>query len=112
MYINLLFITLLIVFALDTTDFYETISSAITKALTHGKLSQPRYIKPFSCSLCMTFWTGLFYIIFFGSFSVGAVAYVGLLSFLTPVFADLLHLIKDTLTRIIDDIRNYFNINA
>jgi len=110
MYLNIFLITLLIVFALDCTDFYETISSGLNKALTHGKFSNAKYLKPFCCSLCMTWWCGLIYVCVAG-FSVSAVAYVALMAFCTPVFKDVLLLFRDVLTRCVDDLRNYFNIN-
>jgi hypothetical protein len=111
MYLNLFLICLLLVFIIDLTDFYDTVATAFVRWLTHGKLSKPVYVKPFRCSLCLTWWVGLVYVLVCGSFSVGALAFVGLLSFLTPVFADCLHLFKDTLTAGVDALREYFKIN-
>lgn len=111
MYLNIFLLTLLIVFIIDTTDFYETVSTAIIKALTHGKLKQPKYIKPFSCSLCLSWWVGLVYVCIAG-FSITAVAYVALMAFLTPIFRDLLYFVRDLFTEVIDELREYFKINS
>lgn len=110
MYLNIFLIALLFVFVIDLTDAYENISTAINKALTRGKLHEPKYIKPFCCSLCLTWWVGLIYVCVAG-FSLTAVAFVALMAFLTPIFKDVLLLLKDIITEVFDELREFFNIN-
>ena len=56
MIINLLLINLIISYIIDISGAVDSIKSTIKKVLTKGKMSDPNYnIKPFDCSLCMTF---------------------------------------------------------
>lgn len=110
MYLNIFLLTLLIVFVLDCTDFYDNVFQTISKALTHGKFTKVKYIKPFSCSLCMSWWCGLAYLLIVGALSVGSVAYVALMAFLTPIFKDLLFFVRELLTEVIDELSQFFNL--
>lgn len=98
---DLLLIGIIVTFCLDTSGFYREITTAISGWMTNGKIKKPIMIKPFCCSLCMTFWIGLAYILFSGAFSIGMVAYLCLVSYLTPVYNDLMVLIRDWLEKII-----------
>lgn len=104
-YLNLLMITAIIVFIIDISGFIQEMEEIIRKhffpQLPKGTIHIP---KPFSCSLCLTFWTGILYLIF-TKFSIALLAYVSLLAFLTPVIADILMGIKDLLVRITSKIR-------
>ena len=110
MYLNIFLLTLLIVFVLDCTDFYDNIFQAISKALTHGKFTKVKHIKPFACSLCMSFWVGLAYLLIVGALSVGSIAYVALMAFLTPILKDVLFFVRDLLTEVIDEMSAFFNL--
>lgn len=44
--------------------------------------------KPFSCSLCSTWWTGLIYLFCTRNFSIEGVAWVALFAFLAKPIAD------------------------
>ena len=94
-YINILLIGLIMVFALDVSGFYQEITSIISGWMTNGKIKKPIMIKPFCCSLCMTFWLSLIYTIVMNQFSIPMMAYCCLVAFLTPVFNDLLVLLAD-----------------
>lgn len=56
---NLLMISFVICFIVDISGIIESIESALSKWLK-GKAQLP---KPFNCSLCLTFWVGLIYVI-------------------------------------------------
>lgn len=95
---DLLIMTCVIVWIIDLTDIIETIKKQIWKYVWNGKKEYKVYtLKPIDCSLCMTWWTGLIYLIIVGKFNLMMIGLVGLLSFLTPVIRDGLNLIKDIL---------------
>lgn len=100
-YIDILLIALITVFGLDVSGFYQEITTIISGWLTNGKIKKPITLKPFSCSLCMTFWVSLIYILILGAFSLPMLAYVCLVAYLTPVFADLMRLFMECLKTII-----------
>lgn len=95
---DLLIMTCVIVWIIDLTDIVEVIKKQIWKYVWNGKKEYKEYtLKPIDCSLCMTWWTGLIYLIIVGKFNLMMIGLVGLLSFLTPVIRDGLNLIKDIL---------------
>lgn len=88
--INVLLIAAVWVFLLDVSGAWQEVTAIISGWLTNGKIKKPFQLKPFSCSLCMTFWASLIYIIASGCFSLPMLAYVCLVSMLTPRLKDLL----------------------
>lgn len=100
-YINILMIGLIMVFALDVSGFWNEITSIISGWLTNGQIKKPITLKPFSCSLCMTFWLSLIYVIIMNSFSLPMVGYICLIAFLTPIFNDIMVFVRETLKTII-----------
>ena len=107
LYLNLLIISFCVVYVIDISGFYDEMSAIISGWLTHGKRKEPFYIKPFCCSLCMTLWTTLLYILIVGSVTIPTIGYCFLLSFLAPTFKDILQNVNDCLAfinAIINDI--------
>ena len=94
------------VFVLDVSGFWREFSSRLKGWLTHGAMHTPFQLKPFSCSLCMTFWTGLVYLIVQHSVTLPLLAWVCLCSMLTPRIADLLNTFSDLLAKIFTKIEN------
>ena len=100
-YLNLLYITIIVVCIIDISGFLDTIKIWLSKILTHGKIAKSDYrIKPFDCSFCMNWWIGLLYIIVTGHFSLLLIAYILLLSTMTPVIQQFIILIKDLLIKL------------
>ena len=95
--LDLLLLACIIVFIIDLSGFIPEISERIWKILYRNVKYVDWIIpKPFSCSLCMFFWTGIIYLIFTG-FSLYMLAYVALLAFLTPVIKDVLLYVRELL---------------
>lgn len=98
--LNLLIIANILVFIVDMSGFIQEMENVIHK---HFFPKYPREAisipKPFSCSLCLTFWTGLIYLIF-TKITIPLLGYVCLLAYLTPVFAELQATIKDLIMKI------------
>jgi hypothetical protein len=88
------------VFVLDVSGFWETFSSAVKGWMTKGLVRTPFSLRPFSCSLCMTFWSGLLYLAVTGHFTLYGIAAVCLASYMTPTIADGLLLLRDLMGRL------------
>ena len=94
-FLDLLFLTLVVVFIVDLSGFTDSWLSAFSKWLGHTV----REFKPFTCSLCMTWWTGIVYLLVTGQFSIPLLAYVALLAFLSFPIRDFFIFIKELLLK-------------
>ena len=108
--INCLFITIIWVVVLDQLHFWDDITSVISGWLTNGKIKKPIQLKPFSCSVCMSFWTNLAYIIVTNQFSILMVLYILTLSWGTPIISSILTLVKNLFLKFVNTIANKFDI--
>lgn len=95
--LNLFILQLIIVFIVDLSGVMTYVKKRIWKWLKGEKPYKDFELKPFGCSLCMTFWVGLIYLLITHSFTIPYIAYVCLLAFLASTTASALQLIKDTL---------------
>ena len=88
---------------IDLSGIIDSLDNFLTKVLK----TKARVPKPFSCSLCMTWWTCFFWLLVKGELTWAYTAISLGLAFLTPVVADLCHVIKNLLLRLIQTL----NIN-
>lgn len=108
--LDILWITVILVFGIDLSGFVDSISKWIWKKMyPKVKYTDWRIPKPFSCSLCATFWSGLAYLGITGTFSWFMLLYVCLLSFFTPVIANILVSVKDGLIWLVEKMYELFN---
>ena len=108
--INLLLIQLLVVFIVDLSGVMTHIKKAIWKWLKgKDKPYKDFEMKPFDCSLCTTWWTGLIYLLITHSFTIPYILVVAGLAFLASTAASLLQLIKDTLDNFIYILDKWIN---
>ena len=98
MLIDLLYLTLIIVFITDISGVVSHIETALAKWLKVRKVSVPLL----TCSLCQTWWVGLLYLLITHNVTLGGIALVGGFAYLTTVFRDLLYLVKDILETALD----------
>ena len=89
----LLIIQFLAVFVIDYSGAVEELLTPLVRKLTGSKVGSIG--KPFSCSLCMTFWTGLLYIVIAGLPFFEYVWIVALLAALTPLTFAAINFFKD-----------------
>lgn len=94
-YTDLLFLTVIVVFIVDCSGFTEAWLHGLSRWLRH----QVTQLKPFSCSLCMTWWSGIVYLLVTGRFCLPLLAYVALLAFLSLPISELLIFIRETILR-------------
>ena len=101
--INLLLIQFIVVFIVDDSGVIDSIKLLISRILTKGKIETTNFdIKPFSCSLCMTFWIGLIYLFCVGQFTIPYIAFVCLLAAMVPVTNNTIIIIRDIFIKLID----------
>lgn len=98
MFIELLLITLIIVFVIDISGAIEHLVYPLVKRLLKIPKTSRIEIPLISCSLCMTFWSGLIYIICMGEFTLLNLFFVCVCAFLTTHIKDLFILVRDVLT--------------
>ena len=94
-YLDILFLTLLMVFIVDLSGFTDSWLSAFSKWLGHTV----KEFKPFTCSLCMSWWAGVVYLIVTGQFSLSLLAYAALLAYLSFPIRDFFIFINDLLLK-------------
>lgn len=100
--IDILLIAVIVVCIVDISGFTDSWKSALKKVLTKGRMSDPYYtLKPFDCSFCMTFWTGLIWLLVIHSVTLWMLAYLLLICVMTPVIKDVIILIRETMLKII-----------
>lgn len=102
-YLNLLIISCIVSFIIDLSGIIDSIKQMIWKIIVGKKrLYQDFTLKPFDCSLCMTFWTCLIYTICIGEISLIIIAYICFLSFFSSCITALLNMIKDIINKLIN----------
>jgi hypothetical protein len=102
MIFNFLCIAVIWVVILDLTDFMPTIKGWISSILTKGKSHNSEYrLKPIDCSLCMSWWSILAYIIIVNQLSLVNIMLALLIAWLTPVIKDTLILINTLINTLI-----------
>lgn len=107
MLLELLLICCIVVNIVDISGFMDTVKGWICKVLNRPQ--QEYSIKPFDCSYCMTHHIGLLWMLIGGGFSLGNYAFLLILCCFTPVIKDIIILIKDIMSMLIDKI--YFLLN-
>lgn len=100
---DIILISLVCVFVIDCTDIIPTLKRRISNIIYHRDVNIS--IKPFDCSLCMSFWCGLAYLLLTRSFSLPLLFLVCLSSYFTPVYKELYNLLTDMTQTLIDNIR-------
>lgn len=105
MIIQLLIIATIITFMIDYSGFIQEMESSASRILKI-RFHIP---KPFSCGLCMTFWTGLVYVII-TDFTLINLGFVCLAAYSTVIINEVLNLIRDSVIQFIYVIRNLLKI--
>lgn len=101
-YIEILLIAVIVCFVIDCSGFVDSLKNFIGKKIFHLKNFRPSDImlKPFDCSLCMTFWTTLLYTIVTGNIHLYTICYICVISLLTRNISNMLFWLQDTISTI------------
>lgn len=105
---KLLLIQVICVLLVDVTGAVEDLLTPIVRWITGSRIGTVG--KPLGCSLCLTHWTGLIWLLVTGNFTLAGYALVLLLSCLTPVTLSLYHLAVDMFNRMVEAVYNYFQL--
>lgn len=102
---SVLLIALICVMVIDISGFITSIEELLAKWLEVRKVRIPR---PFSCSLCATFWTSMAYAVCVGQLSLAVIAYSLFIAVMTPIISDLIWNLRDFLGVLITALFNFF----
>ena len=102
--INLLIISGILCYIVDISGIVDEFKKWLWKKYIKKGDYHNLSLKPFDCSRCGVWWTGLIYIIVSHQFTLPMVGFVALLSLLASNISDFLIWIKDTLTWVINKI--------
>jgi len=107
---SILLISIITVFVIDLSGAVEHLVKPIVKHILRISREKDIDLPLIGCSLCVTFWSGLVYLIASGSFGLPGIALVSIVSFLTPAIADAMRLFKDIITKLIDSVYLFLRI--
>lgn len=108
-YIQLLFVTLVVVYIVDLSGWTDTWLGWLSRFTTRHGYGPVKELRPFSCSLCMTWWVGLAWAWFQGSLTLPVVAYIAGLSFFSLTLYELLIFIREVLLIWIRTLNEWLN---
>ena len=100
-YIQQLLVACIVVFVVDLSGFTDSWRDGLARIL---KVRELRPLKPFDCSLSMTWWTCLLYPVFTGDFSLLTVASAAALAFLSRTIYAVLLFISESLQWLINKV--------
>lgn len=110
--ISIILIQIICVIIIDLSGFTDSILAAISYIITKGKIVKTDYsIKPFTCSLCMTWWLSLLFLIITHNVSLLLIMVALLAAYLAPVTKDTLILITDIVAKINRLLYNKLKLN-
>lgn len=98
-YIDMFLLSLVTVYIVDLSGFTDSWKGALSAWLKRPVLKS---IKPFDCSLCMTWWVCLTYALISGHLTLPFIAYAALLSFLSYPMGQILIFIREGILALIN----------
>ena len=100
--INLILISAIVVFIVDISGAVDSLKSGLKWILTKGKMNNSDYsLKPIDCSLCMSFWCGIIYLLVINEFTLPYLAFVCLLACFSGIIKSSILLVEDVFNKII-----------
>lgn len=109
--LNLFIISIIWVLILDLSGFALTIDKTLYKIFYPKRpFREDAHFKPFDCSLCLTFWTSLIYLIVIHSLTLPNIAFSLLFAWLTTTEKDIFIMVKDMVTKLIDLLYTLFKL--
>lgn len=100
-YTDLLLVAAVTIYIVDLSGFTDAWRGALARMM-HIPESNLRPLKPFDCSLCMTWWVCLGYSAVLKQFSLPVIAYSALLSFLSVPIGQAILFIREWASWLID----------
>lgn len=106
--IELILMGFIVTFMIDGTDAIDSMVKPMVRRIFRLPANANISLKPFDCSLCMTFWIGLVYIIF-ADFTLVNLLAVCAVAYFTPVMKDIWFLVRDVFTYLINCVWKMFD---
>ena len=102
---NLFYISIIAIFIIDVSGFVQEAK----RFLVSKKIIQNIHtsLKPFDCSLCMTWWSGILYLIVSCNFSLFGFFVLSVLAAMTSAVAAIMLFAVDAVKMLIDMFYNY-----
>ena len=99
--LNLFFISVIIVFITDITDFPDTVKKIFSFITTKGKIVKTDFrLHLIDCSLCQIWWVCIIYLLIIKDFTLLNLVYVCLLAAFADIIKNSILLLKDILIKI------------
>ena len=99
-YLELLALAFIVVYIVDETGIVNSFKTFIKRWLnTKSDIS----LKPLDCSLCMTHWVCLIYVLLFGSLDIFVYLYILFLSCNTDNIYTLIQKVNEAISRLLGD---------
>ena len=109
--LNLFIISIIWVLILDLSGFALTIDKLFYKIFYPGRpFREDAHFKPFDCSLCMSWWSSLIYLIIVHSLTLPNIAIALLFAWGTTIEKDVFIFVKDLITKVIDCLYTLFKL--
>lgn len=105
-YIDLLLLAVITIYIVDLSGFTESWRSALTRAL---KAKSLKPIRPFDCSLCMTWWVGIIYAVCNGSVTLPVLAFIAALSFLSLPISQVFIFIREGISFLLSKMMEWYD---
>lgn len=108
-YIKLLLLAAIVVYIVDLSGFKDTIL-AVASAFTR-KFGYPpvKSLRPFTCSLCATWWATIIYAWVAGQFTFPVIAYCAALSFFSLTLYELLIFTREGVLFLLRKMQQWIN---
>lgn len=106
MLLDIFCLTFIVVFIVDVSGIVDAIKSFLSPFV--GRKVQ--HLPPIDCSLCMTFWTCLVYIIATGHFTLGGLAIVCAASAAASTIHSAVRLVADIIAKLFQTIQTIFKL--
>ena len=100
-FVDLLLVASITIYIVDLSGFTQSWRSALARRM-HINETNLRPLKPFDCSLCMTWWVCLIYALIEGQLTLPVIAYSALLSFLSVPIGQAMIFIREWASWLID----------
>lgn len=110
-YLNIFLIAVICTFCLDVSGFVDEVTSMISGWMTKGVVKKPFQLKPFTCSLCSTFWISLIYVLYTGQFSLLVMTWICVCAWLTTIIPHFFYFLEAFVTELFNELNKHFNLN-
>ena len=99
-YLELLALAFIVVYIVDETGIVDSFKAFLKRWLnTKSDIT----LKPLDCSLCMTHWVCLVYVLLFGNLDIFVYLYILFLSCNTNNIYTLIQKVNEAISRLLDD---------